>query len=144
MNQMNRQTNLRWNLIVLLAVLGLLRPLLSITGVYDSLGGSPWAPVLVTTMVSAVWVGIVVVTPSPSPLATLALAGALYGVFAIVLQQIIWSLVLGGAPEGAPSSAPVLVMSWVSILVTNTVWGAFLGLLATGVCRLLPRRGTAA
>ena len=144
MNQMNRQTNLRWNLIVLLAVLGLLRPLLSITGVYDSPGGSLWAPVLVTTMVSAVWVGIVVVTPSSSPLATLALAGALYGVFAIVLQQIIWSLVLGGAPEGAPSSAPVLVMSWVSILVTNTVWGAFLGLLATGVCRLLPRRGTAA
>ena len=144
MNQMNRQTNLRWNLIVLLAVLDLLRPLLSITGVYDSPGGSFWAPVLVTTMVSAVWVGVVVVTPSSSPLAALALAGALYGVFAIVLQQIIWSLVLGGAPEGAPSSAPVLVMSWVSILVTNTVWGAFLGLLATGVCRLLPRRGTAA
>src|SRR5918997_1222337 len=141
MNQMNRQTNLRWNLIVLLAVLDLLRPLLSITGVYDSPGGSFWAPVLVTTMVSAVWVGVVGVTPSSS---ALALAGALYGVFAIVLQQIIWSLVLGGAPEGAPSSAPVLVMSWGSILVTNTVWGAFLGLLATGVCRLLPRRGTAA
>jgi hypothetical protein len=144
MNQMNRQTNLRWNLIVLLAVLDLLRPLLSITGVYDSLGGGPWASGLGTTMIAAVWVGVVVGTRSPSPLATLALAGALYGVFAIVLQQIIWSLVLGGAPEGAPSSAPVLVMSWVSILVTNTVWGAFLGLLATGVCRLLPRRGTAA
>jgi hypothetical protein len=38
----------------------------------------------------------------------------------------------------------MLAMSWVSILVTNTIWGAFLGLLATGVCRLLPRGGTAA
>src|SRR5215211_1663047 len=140
---MNRQTNLRWNLIFLLAVLGLARPLLSITGVYSSLGGSTWAPALVI-MIAAVWVGIAVATCSSSPLATLALAGALYGVLPIVLQQITWNLVLGAAPEGTPSSAPVLVMSWASILATNTVWGAFLGLLAAGVCRLLPRRGTAA
>jgi hypothetical protein len=144
MNRMNLRTNPRWNLVVILAVLGLLRPLLSITGVYDFPGEGPWAPVLVATVVSAVWVAVVVVTRSPSPPATLALAGALYGIFAIVLQQIIWNLVLGGAPEGTPSSAPVRVMSWVSILVSNTVWGAFLGLLAAGVCRLLPRRrGTA-
>jgi hypothetical protein len=141
---MNRQTNLRWNLIVLLAVLGLARPLLSITGVYSSLGGAPWAPALVTIMIAAFWVGILVVTCSSSPLAALALAGALYGVLAIVLQQIIWNLVLGGAPEGTPSSASVLAMSWVSILVTNTIWGAFLGLLAARVCRQLSRRGTAA
>ena len=92
---MNRQTNLRWNLIFLLAVLGLARPLLSITGVYSSLGGSTWAPALVTIMIAAVWVGIAVATCSSSPLATLTLAGALYGVLAIVLQQIIWNLVLG-------------------------------------------------
>ena len=122
---MNRQTNLRWNLIFLLAVLGLARPLLSITGVYSSLGGSTWAPALVTVMIAAVWVGIAVAACSSSPLATLTLAGALYGVLAIVLQQIIWNLVLGGAPEGTPSTAPVLVMSWVSILVTNTVWARF-------------------
>jgi hypothetical protein len=140
---MNRQTNLRWNLIFLLAVLGLARPLLSITGVYSSLGGSTWASALVI-MIAAVWVGIAVATCSSSPLATLTLAGALYGVLAIVLQQIIWNLVLGSAPEGTPSTAPVLVMSWASILVTNTVWGTFLGLLAAGVCRLLPRCDTAA
>jgi hypothetical protein len=74
---MNRQTNLRWNLIVLLAVLGLARPLLSITSVYSSLGGAPWAPALVTIMIATFWVGIVVVTCSSSPLAALALAGAL-------------------------------------------------------------------
>ena len=143
-NPMNRQTNLRWNLIVLLAVLGLVRPLLSMTGVYGSLGGGPWAPILVATMIAAVWVCVVVVTRSPSPLVTLALTGTLYGVFAIVLQQIIWNLVLGGAPDGTPSSMLVLVMSWVSILLTNTTWGAFLGLVASGLRRLLPRRGAAA
>lgn len=57
---MNRQTSVRWNLIVLLAVLGLVRPLLSISGVYDSLGGGPWASVFVTIMIAAVWVGAVV------------------------------------------------------------------------------------
>ena len=87
-----------------------MRPLLSISGVYDSLGGGPWASVFVTIMIAAVWVGAVVATRSPSPLATLAFAGSLYGVFAIVLQQMIWNLVLRGAPEGTSSSAPVLTM----------------------------------
>jgi hypothetical protein len=68
--------------------LGLVRPLLSITGVYDSLRGASLAPFLVTIMIAAVWVGVVVATRSPSPLATLALASTLYGVFAIVLQQM--------------------------------------------------------
>ena len=61
------------------------------------------------------WVGVVVATRVPSPLATLVFAGGLYGVFAILLQQTIWNVFLGSAPEGAPSSAPVLVMSWVGI-----------------------------
>ena len=117
---------------------------MSITGVYSSLGGAVWSPALVTVMIAAVWVGIAVAACSSSPLATLTLAGALYGVLAIVLQQISWNLILGGALEGTPSSATVLVMSWASILLTNTIWGAFLGLLAAGACRLLPGRDTVA
>ncbi len=89
------------------------------------------------------WVGVVVATRVPSPLATLVFVGGLYGVFAILLQQTIWNVFFGSAPEGAPSSAPVLVMSWVGILVANTIWGAFLGLLAAVFGRLLPRRGAA-
>ncbi len=34
--------------------------------------------------------------------------------------------------------ASVLVISWVSILVTNAIWGALPGLVAPGVRRLLP------
>jgi hypothetical protein len=116
------------------------RPLLSITGFYDALGGDTWAPALVTILIAAVWVGVVVAARAPNPLVTLVLVGGLYGVFAILLQQVIWNLVLGSVPEGAPSSVPMVVTSWVSILVTNTIWGAFLGLLATVFGRLLPRR----
>lgn len=140
---MNRQTptGLRWDLILLLGALGLVRPLLSIFGAYDALGGGALGPIAVTAIVAVVWVGVVAVTRVPNPLLTLTLAGVSYGVLAILLQQVIWNLFLGGPPAEAPSSAPILVVSWVSILVTNAIWGAFLGLLATVFGRLLPRRG---
>jgi hypothetical protein len=99
------------------------------------------APVLITLAIAVVWVGAVVATRAPNPLPTLAAAGGLYGVFANLPQQIMWNIVLGGVPEAAPSSAPILVISWISILVTNTIWGAFLGLLATVLGNLLPPRG---
>lgn len=140
---MVRQTSPRWGLIIVLAALGLIRPLLSIADVYQVLG-TPWTPVIATALIAALWVGVVVVTRAPNPLVTLLAAGGLYGVLAILLQQIIWNLFLGGAPEEAPSSAPILVVSWVAIVVTNVIWGAFLGLVALGIRRLLPRRGAEA
>jgi hypothetical protein len=45
--------------------------------------------VAVTILIAAVWVGVVVATRVPSPLATLVFVGGLYGVFAILLQQTI-------------------------------------------------------
>ena len=82
---MNQQTNLRWGLVLLLAVLGLVRPLSSIAGVYGSQGEDSWAPVLVTGAVSAVWMGVVVAVRAPNPLLTLTAAGGMYGVFGILL-----------------------------------------------------------
>jgi hypothetical protein len=35
-------------------------------------------------------------------------------------------------------------MSWASIVVTNVIWGTFLGLVALGLRRLLPQRGAEA
>jgi MFS superfamily sulfate permease-like transporter len=137
---MNRRANPSGGLITILAAVGLMRPLLSIAGAYDTLGVGPLGPLIVTAIVAALWVGAVVATRAPNPLVTLVLAGTLYGVFAILLQQVGWNLCLGDAPEGAPSSGPVLAMSWVSILITNAIWGALLGLVAAGLGRLLPRR----
>ena len=133
-----QKADLRWALILVLAVVGLVRPLLSILGAYGSIE-RPWGPVLVTILIAAIWVGIVAVGHVPSPILTLAAVGAAYGVLAIVLQQIMWSLFLNGPPEGAPTSAPTLMISWVAIVVTNTIWGTLLGLLAAGGRSLLPR-----
>jgi hypothetical protein len=46
MNPTIRLTDLRWGMISLLAAIGLVRPLLSITGLYASLMGAPWRPSL--------------------------------------------------------------------------------------------------
>ena len=138
---MNRLAKLRWGMIAALGAIAVVRPLLSIAGAYDFLGGAT-GRVVVTVLIAAVWIGAVVILRVPNPLLTLAAAGAAYGVFTIVLQQTMWNLVLGEVPAEAPDPTPILVISWVAILVTNTIYGAFLGLVATVVDRLLPRRGS--
>jgi hypothetical protein len=47
------------------------------------------------------------------------------GVLATALEQL-------GSPEGAPSSTPILITSWLDITVTSAIWGAFVGLRAGG------------
>ncbi len=138
---MNQLANLRWALIAFLGAVALVRPLLSIAGAYEFLGGAT-GRVVVTVLIAAIWLGVVLIWRVPNPLLTLAAAGAAYGVFTMVLQQIMWNLVLGEVPAEAPDTAPILVTSWIAILVTNIIYGAFLGLVATVVDRLLPRRGS--
>ncbi len=138
---MNQLANLRWALTAFLGAVALVRPLLSIAGAYDFLGGAT-GRVVVTVLIAAIWIGAAVILRVPNPLLTLAAAGAAYGVFTIVLQQIMWNLVLGEVPAEAPDTAPILVISWIAILVTNTIYGAVLGLVATGLGRLLPGSGS--
>ena len=138
---MNQLANLRWGLIAFLGAVALVRPLLSIAGAYDSLGGAA-GRVVVTMLIATVWIGAVVILRVPRPLLTLAAAGTAYGLFTIFLQQVIWNLVLGEVPAEAPDSTPILVVCWVAILVTNTIYGAVLGLVATGLGRLLPGSGS--
>ncbi len=140
----NVRTNISWSLVAVLAALGLIRPALSIAGAYEILGGRPLGPVIVTALLAVLWVGVVVVSRAPNPLFTLVAAGVSYGVLTIILQQVIWNLFLGGPPEGAPSSVPILVVSWVAIVVTSAIWGALLGVVALAIGRLLEQRGAEA
>ncbi len=138
---MNITMNLRWGVIVALALFGLLGPLLGILGVYENFDG-PWAPILVTVLIAAVWVGVVVVQRIPNPLVTLVAVGGIYGVF-VILFQIIGAF-LGKIPEGEIPAGPLMVIGWISIVVTNMIWGAVLGLVALGLRRLLSSRDAGA
>jgi hypothetical protein len=123
-----------WPLVAALALLGLVRPLLSILGVYGRVG-SPWLSLVVTVIIAAVWIGVVVVWRIPHPFLTLVLAGGLYGAFALVLQQFLARVLsFANAPETLPAFGVV------SIIVTNLVWGAVLGAIAAGLRRARDRR----
>ena len=120
---------LRWDVIGLLIIIGLIRPILSIAHAYDRVG-RPFGPLLVTALLAIVWVGIVVIARIPYPLITLIAAGIGYRLGAILLQQAIWRIFLDAPPAEAPTGLPILLISWIGIIVTNLIWGAFLGLIA--------------
>jgi hypothetical protein len=122
-------TEIRWPLVAALALFALLRPVLSITGVYDGLGGfgHPWAPLLVTVLIAVVQVAVVALGRVAQPLLTLTFAGLGYGLAAIVLNLALHPLLDSAQWIPAPG--------YVAILVFNTVQGAVLGLLALGLQR---------
>ncbi|HEU4324230.1 MAG TPA: hypothetical protein VFS21_13850 [Roseiflexaceae bacterium] len=125
---------LPWPLILRLGALALIRPLLSITGLMDQLG-RPLGPLLVTALISVLWVAIVVLVRAPRPLPTLVFSGVAYGVFAIALSAAL-SPLLRGELMG-PVTNPFAV---VAVLITNAVWGLFAGLAALAVQHLAGRQ----
>lgn len=119
-----------WGLILVLGLSALVRPVLSIVGVYDALGsaGRPWGPLTVTAVVSVVWIAVVVARRVDTPLLTLTLAGVAYAVFAVLLN-----LSLQPFLESAQAIPPAGV---VAVVVTNGLQGAVLGLIATALLRV--------
>jgi hypothetical protein len=124
MSQLHRR------LILMLALSGLVRPLLSVAGIYDELGafGHPWAPLLVTLLLALAWIAVVVLRDVARPVLTLTVAGLGYGVAAIVLNLVL-HLFLDSA-EWIPAPG------YVAILVWNGLQGAVLGVIALGLQRL--------
>ncbi len=113
-----------------LGAVALVRPLARITGMTDGLG-SPAGALLLTVVVTAVWVLVVGLGRVPRPVLVLTLAGVAYGVAIIPLSALL-SGVLDGAVSG-PLANPLAV---VPVLLTNAAWGAFAGVLALGLQQL--------
>ena len=122
-----------WVVIIALASLLGIRPALSIADVFDRMA-PPWGQIVVTVVVYTIWVVTMLVRHDPYPIRTLALAGAVYGVMVILVNPILW-LVLG-----APSlPTPAYVFAPVAVIGFNTLVGAVLGALVTGLRNLLKR-----
>ncbi len=119
--------------VLVLALLGLIKPVLSVFDVFERFAES-WAPAVVTLLVAAVWVSVVVALRFQHPFRDLLVVGALYGFFASGLEELVWRI----SPEMAPSSLSRI--GPVGMLVANAAWGAALGLIASAVNRLLARR----
>jgi hypothetical protein len=124
-------SNFPWATLILLTAINMLRPLFSLTGLFDSL--RPAGSIVVTGAIASIWIGIAVVTRLKYPILVMAMAGALYAVLSILMAVFI-QLVLPGPDGEAEAPLPVLLSAGLtSSLMTNTLWGGFLGLMAFGL-----------
>jgi len=126
-----RLKHLNWKLILPLALIALVRPLMSITGLSDTLG-KPTTPIILTIVITIVWVGAVFLKKEPHPIETLVAVGVLYALFAIILSGIL-SPLMTGQLQG-PLANPIGI---ISVLVTNIIWGLVAGTLATLLNKIL-------
>lgn len=114
-----------WPLALGLAVVALVRPVMNIFGVMDDI--KPVGPLVVTVLITVVWIVAVTLARVPQPLLTLVAAGIGYVVLAIAVSGIA-SPLKDGQLEG-PLANPIAI---VPMLIVNTVWGLIAGLLAIG------------
>lgn len=128
-----------WKVVIVLALLLLLRPVLSILGLSDRLGS--WAPSAVTVIVDIIWLVTAIKLQLKQPILTLAMAGLLYGVLSTLL-----AISIQVAAQGGVEMASFVVLA-VGVLAANVfingVWGALLGFLAKLVMRM-QEKGTKA
>lgn len=113
------------SLILTLGAIALIRPLLKITGIIDIFGNKARGSLLMTLIVSGIWIFIVVKNKLENPVLTLVYAGLCYGIIAIILSGIL-SPILTGRLQGPLVFPPAIFM----VLLTNIIWGFIAGLIA--------------
>lgn len=127
MSDMCRQSTyaaqVHWPLALGLAAIALVRPILNVFGVMDDV--KPVGPLVVTLLITVVWIVVVVMARVPQPLPTLVVAGVAYAVLAIALSGILSPLV-DGELKG-PLVNPIAI---VPMLIVNALWGLVAGLIA--------------
>ncbi|KAA9393250.1 hypothetical protein FCK90_13300 [Kocuria coralli] len=127
---MNKIKSLKWPLILGLGALALVRPLVSIVEYLLDVTDPPAVPIVITLILSAIWIAVVGLSKTPHPVLTLLFTGLAYGVLSILLSGIL-SPILTGELQG-PLAMPIAI---IPVLITNAVWG-----LATGGLALLVQR----
>lgn len=128
---MNKIKSLQWPLILGLGALALVRPLVSIVEFQLDVSDPPAVPIIITLVISAVWIAVVGFSKTAHPVLTLLFAGLTYAVLSIILSGIL-SPILTGELQG-PLAMPIAI---IPVLLTNAIWGLAAGGLALVVQRL--------
>lgn len=128
---MNTVKSLQWPLIAGLGALALVRPLVSIVEHQLDVSDPPAVPIVITLVISAVWIAVVGLSKTARPVLTLLFTGLTYAVLSIILSGIL-SPILTGELQG-PLAMPIAI---IPVLLTNAVWGLAAGGLALLVQRL--------
>jgi hypothetical protein len=127
----NRLKTLHWPLIFGLGALAFIMPFLNLSGLMDRMG-RPFGPILALTLISLVWLFTVVLAGVRQPVLTLTCTGIVHGLFAFALGAIL-APILTGAPFAPLANPFLLPFALAGVLVTNTLWGLAVGLVARAV-----------
>jgi uncharacterized membrane protein len=127
---MNTIKSLPWPLVVGLGAIALVRPLVSTVEFGLDVSGPPAVPIILTLVISAVWVVVVGLSNTARPVLTLLFTGLTYAVLSIILSGIL-SPILTGELQG-PLAMPIAI---IPVVLFNAVWG----LAAGGLALLLQR-----
>jgi hypothetical protein len=128
---------LPWKLIFILALIQLIRPILSTAGFFDNF--RPEGPLIATALIALTWISVVVIGDVREPVKVLAMAGATYAVtgvaMAVYLQTFFtWS------PEETVSIPLLLSAGLIGGIIANVIWGAFLGFVAVGIKKMIRKQ----
>lgn len=123
--------SLQWPLILGLGALALVRPVVSIVEFQLDVSNPPAVPIIITVVISAVWIAIVGLSKTAHPVLTLLFTGLTYAVLSVILSGIL-SPILTGELQG-PLAMPIAI---IPVLLTNAIWGLAAGGLALLIQRL--------
>ncbi|MBM6588726.1 hypothetical protein [Brevibacterium sp. RIT 803] len=121
---------LKWPLLIILGLLGLVRPVARIALENSGLP-TPAIALGMTVLVTLVWALALGLSRSANPLLSGGIVGVIYALGAIILSGVLSPILLGHL-EG-PLVQPLAI---IPMLVTNAVWGVIAGGLALLVRRL--------
>ncbi|NUR73772.1 MAG: hypothetical protein HOU81_23410 [Hamadaea sp.] len=126
---------LPWPLILGLGGLALVHPLISVTGMDDTLGEAV-THLGVLAAISVIWIAVVGLSRVERPVLTLTAAAAAYGVIELAMGSVVG--IFADDPSAGLNPA-LLGFALIPVLLTNGIWGAVTGLIALLVQRM---RGT--
>jgi len=126
----NRGKKINWNLVLILSVFALIRPLMSIVGVTE-IFGQPFTSLTLTLIISIIWILTVVAKKMESPIITLVMTGVFYALFAIILSAILSPIKLGELM--GPLTNPFAL---VSVFITNIIWGGMTGVISWSILKV--------
>jgi drug/metabolite transporter (DMT)-like permease len=131
-----RLRRLPWKLIFLLALIQLVRPIMSTAGFFDDF--RPQGPIIATALIALIWVGVAVVGNVREPVKVLAMAGAIYAVIGVAMAVFLQAF-FTWSPEETASIPLLLTAGLIGSIVVNVIWGALLGFVAIGIKKAVGR-----
>src|SRR5215204_5513377 len=127
--------HLPWKLIIILALIQLTRSILSTAGFFDNFRQGP---IIATTLIALIWIGMAVIGKVREPVKVLAMAGATYAVIGVAMAVFLQAF-FTWSPEETVSIPLLLSAGLIGGIVVNVIWGAFLGFVAIGIKKAVKR-----